>query len=372
MTRKESHTPRGGNYILAKRDSSPTIYDIARLAEVSANTVSRALNGRSGVGDITRSRILEIARKLDYHPHVGARSLRGGRRAGCIGLTLPAPMDVVPVSQGFFVWLFTELHRVFGSRGERVCFDLNPYHANPLADYARSVWEKLYSVCVLAGPLATNDTTVRRIHATGIPYMALGRLDNFPECSSATVDYEQGAYVSTKYLLDRGHQRVALLKAFPGFQPGVERRRGYLRALEEYGAVPDERLTQSVTFGARNIANVVHRLLVYPDVTALVDSSGTEDADGIREGARRAGRTPGKDFEVVCWTYAENAAVMSEASAHMWLPVREAAAEGLEQLAEWHFEKSNGPIQILYPPVLAEEVMGGEVPKPGRLFGSLE
>jgi DNA-binding LacI/PurR family transcriptional regulator len=348
----------------------PTIYDVAKIAGVSANTVSRVLNGKEGVGAATKSRILQIMRDVDYHPHVGARAMRG-RRAGCIGLTLTAPLDVVPVSQPMFSWLFEELYRLFGSTGDRVCFDLNPFVQSSNGDYARSIWDNLYSVCVLAGPLAVDDTVVERIHRTGIPYLALGRLDRFPECSSATVDYEHGAYLSTKFLLDRGHKRIAMLKALSGFQPGVERRRGYIRALEEAGIEPDDQLIRSVTFGASSIVSVVHRLLNDSDVTAFVDCSATEDASGIREGARRAGRVPGQDFEIVVWTYTNDAVVLPEACAHVWLPVLESASEGLELLADWHHGKREDPIQLAYAPTMYESPTGHEISAPRRVFDSL-
>lgn len=342
-----------------------TIYDIAKEAGVSAKTVSRVLNQKGGVSKETRSRILGIMTRVNFQPHIGARSMRG-RDQGCVGVTVPAPMDEVPLSQSFFIWLFAKLYDLFGTRGEYLCFDLNPYNSH--ADYARGVWQQLYKACVVAGPLATDDTTIQRIHASGMPYLAAGRLDSFPECSCATVDYDEGTYVSTKFLLDRGHKRVAMLKAFHGFQPGVERRRGYTRALQEAGLPLDEGLIRTVKFGAYDIATTVHRLLVDPTVTALIDCSATEDGSSIREGARRAGRVPGKDFEIVAWTYADNVAVLSEACAHLWLPVREAVSEGLERLAEWANGGRKGPIQILYRAVLREEVSNGELPKPRRLF----
>ncbi|NIA14520.1 MAG: LacI family DNA-binding transcriptional regulator [Nitrospiraceae bacterium] len=348
-----------------------TIYDIARHAGVSAKTVSRVINGKSGVGQETRERILALIKQVGYYPHLGARSLRG-RRQGCIGLVLSEPLDVVPLSRELLLWLFQELYLVFGSKGERICFDLNPYSESPNGDYGRSVWDKLFTACVVVGPLLLEDTTVRRIHDTGLPYVSLGRLDSFPECCSAAVDYEEGTYLSTKFLVERGHKRIAMLKALSGFQPGLERRRGYLRALEEAGIEPDERLIRSVTFGARNIANVVHRLLVDDSVTALVDCSGTEDAANLREGARRAGRVPGDDFEVVVWTYSSTSPVLREACAHLWLPVREATAEGIELLSDWFYGKRDEPFQVLYRPVIRDIVGDTEAPRPLPVFEILE
>lgn len=347
-----------------------TIYDIAREAGVSAKTVSRVLNSKGGVGEKTRSRILELMQRVAYHPHIGAQALRGKQR-GSIGVTLSNSLQDVPLSQGFFLWLFEEVYRVFGSKGEYVCFDVNP-HASGYADYARGLWEKLFKACIIAGPVGVNDATLPKIHASGLPYVVLGRTDNLPEASSATVDYEEGAYISTRYLIERGHTRIAILMAFQGYQPGVERRRGYLRALNEAGIPPDEGLMRSVTFGAQNIAAVVHRLLIDREVTALIDSSGTEDATSLREGARKAGRLPGTDLEIVAWTYADDAGVLEEASAHVWLPVRESAAEGIEQLAEWLQGNRSGPIRVLYRPILSPGLQRVIIPRPKRLFDTAE
>lgn len=346
----------------------PTIYDVAGIAGVSANTVSRVVNGKAGVSDDTRARIQRVISELGYHPNMGARALRGNQ-AGCIGVIQSATPGDMPVSQAFLIWLLTELNRLFGEQGERICFDLNPRAGDPLGDYARSVWENMFSVCVIASPLVVGDPTIRRIHQSGMPYLSLGRLDDFPECSSATVDYEQGAYASTKFLLDRGHRHVAMLKAFDGYQPGLDRHRGYVRALNEAGLKPMRRLMQTVNFTATDNASIVHRLLVDEKVTALVDCSGTEDAWSIREGARRAGRIPGKDFEIVVWTYNNEAAVLFEASAHLWLPVREAATEGLEMLAAWHRGELSGPINLQYGPALFETMPSEEITQHRRLFG---
>ncbi|MBP8128226.1 MAG: LacI family DNA-binding transcriptional regulator [Candidatus Hydrogenedentes bacterium] len=348
-----------------------TLRELAEACGVSAKTVSLVLNGRPGVSAETRARVLKLVNEVGYHPQTGPH-LMPGADLRSVGVTLPAPLDTVPLSQGFFLWLYEELYRVFGSHGYYVTFDINPYAASLSGDYARGVWEQVFRACILAGPLAVNDTTVQRIHETGIPYLAMGRLDGLPDLSFATVDYDEGTYLSVRLLIERGHKRIGMLKAFSGYTPGAERVRGYRRALEEAGLPFEETLIRAVDFQARNIANMVHRILDDDEVTALIDCSGTEDAQALREGARRAGRTPGKDFEVIVWTYVNDAAVLSEACAHLWLPVREAAADGLEQLAAWIEGEQEGPIQVLYSPTLYATAAKGEISKPRRLFETLD
>ena len=65
-----------------------TIRDVARRAQVSVATVSRALNGLDNVSEHTRTRVADAVRELGYVPHAGARSLSLAR-SGAIGVVLP-------------------------------------------------------------------------------------------------------------------------------------------------------------------------------------------------------------------------------------------------------------------------------------------
>jgi len=344
-----------------------TIHDVARRAEVSAKTVSRVINGIGGVGEETRARIIRIIREVGYHPHTGARSMRRQQR-DCVGVAVTAPLSEVPIRMDLFEWLFAELYEIFGSKGSYICFDLNPFSASPVVDYGRGLWEQRCGGVVVFGPVKASDAVMRRIHDSGHPYLALNRPADLPNCSYATVDYEEGAYLSTRFLLDRGHTGVGMLQGFGDYQGGLERVQGYGRALGAVGLEVDPKRIIPVALGARDIESAVYRLLLDPGVTAIVDASSVEDAASIREGARRAGRTPGKDFEIVAWTYTDNAAVMAEAAAHVWLPLVEAASAGFREFADWFYGRRNGPVKILYRPTLYEAVAGAEVPKPRRLF----
>lgn len=344
-----------------------TMESIAREVGVSTKTVSRVVNGEPGVRDSTRVRVSKFIENVGYHPHIGARSMRSQTR-DCIGCTIPAPMDDVPVQEEFFIRLFSHLYRVFGSRGKYICFDLNPHFGKDVGDYARGLFEGRFAGCVLCGPLRPDDTTVVRIHASGLPYLALGRSDNLPECSSATVDYELAMRISVQALVSRGHKRIGVLKGFHGYQPGEERRRGFLQAHEAVGLPVDEFLLRKVTFVPDSLIDATHQLLADPTVTALVDSSGAENASCILEGCRRAGRKPGVDVEIVAWTYSDRVAFITEAIAHVWLPVWEAATEGLELLAKWFDGETDGPVRVLYPPTISETSLLPKITTPMRLF----
>src|SRR5690606_40701881 len=83
-----------GNVYIRPRAAGPggrvsvTIKDVAREANVSVATVSRALNGHENVAEAVRKRVLAVAAQLRYSPHHAARSL-SSRRTHTIGVVLP-------------------------------------------------------------------------------------------------------------------------------------------------------------------------------------------------------------------------------------------------------------------------------------------
>ena len=67
---------------------SATIYDVAKEANTSYGTVSRALSGHSRISEKTRKKVLQVAKKLKYRPDYAARALRMGKTS-IIGMILP-------------------------------------------------------------------------------------------------------------------------------------------------------------------------------------------------------------------------------------------------------------------------------------------
>ena len=70
-----------------------TIKDIGRKANVSAVTVSRALNNKPDINIETKSRILKIAKELNYTPNLLAKSMVT-RKTGTIGVIIPNTLDL--------------------------------------------------------------------------------------------------------------------------------------------------------------------------------------------------------------------------------------------------------------------------------------
>src|SRR5919206_1067715 len=87
----------------------PTIDDVAARAGVSSAAVSFAVNGRPGVGEETRRRILAAAEELGWRPSASARALTEAR-ARAIGLLLARSVDQLEVDP-FFVRFLAGVER---------------------------------------------------------------------------------------------------------------------------------------------------------------------------------------------------------------------------------------------------------------------
>ena len=110
-----------------------TIRDVARKAQLSVATVSRALNGFENVSENARERVAEAVRELGYVPHAGARSLSLAR-TNAIGVVLPdlhgeffseivRGMDREASRQGYLL-LLSNLH----ARAEQAALALRAMH----------------------------------------------------------------------------------------------------------------------------------------------------------------------------------------------------------------------------------------------------
>ncbi|MBP2323578.1 DNA-binding LacI/PurR family transcriptional regulator [Kibdelosporangium banguiense] len=93
---------------MARRQSRPSIREVAKEAGVSVTTVSHALNGKGRLDTVTRERVIEVANRMGYHPNRNARGLRSGR-TDTIALLLPlAPgRRRQPIEIDFYLELLT-------------------------------------------------------------------------------------------------------------------------------------------------------------------------------------------------------------------------------------------------------------------------
>ena len=202
-----------------------TIRDVAREANVSVATVSRALNGHSNVAEPVRRQVLEVANRLRYSPHAAARSL-SSRRTQTIGVVLP------DLYGEFFSELIRGIDAVARARGRHLL--LSSYHGDRDEQGAalRAMRGRVDGLLVMS-PYDDADGHLADALA-GLPDAVLiGSQDGLAGQCRIGIDNHAGARAMVAHLVAAGHRRIAFVSGPDGNREAAERLHGYRDAMAE-------------------------------------------------------------------------------------------------------------------------------------------
>ena len=204
---------------------SVTIKDVARQANVSVATVSRALNGHQNVAEAVRRRVVSVANELRYSPHHAARSL-SSRRTNTIGVVLP------DLYGEFFSELMRGIDQVARERGLHLL--VSSYHGNPEEQGAalRAMRGRVDGL-LLMSPFVGSEDAIAENLAPAMPLVLMNTRQSEAGRPVLCVDSYGGALAMTRHLVEAGYRRIAFIAGPDGNFDASERLRGYREALAE-------------------------------------------------------------------------------------------------------------------------------------------
>lgn len=173
--------------------------DVARLAEVSKSTASRALSGRGYVSDATRERVVQAAADLGFVVSSNAASLVTGQTRN-IGVVIPA----------FDRWFFAEVLEGIEEALSSAGYDLTLYRLSSDPQRRRRVFDyflvRKRVDAVIAVGIALSRHEVDLLHSLGKPIVGIGgAIDGI---STLSIDDLAAARFMTEHLLSLGHTRI--------------------------------------------------------------------------------------------------------------------------------------------------------------------
>ncbi len=205
--------------------SSVTIKDVARQANVSVATVSRALNGHENVADAVRTRVLAVARELRYSPHHAARSL-SSRRTNTIGVILP------DLYGEFFSELMRGIDQVARDHGQHLL--VSSYHGNPQEQgEALGAMRGRVDGLLLMSPYAIDASPLADHLGRAQPAVLINSSLPELEAPALTVDNRAAAAEMVRHLAATGRRRIAYIDGPADNFDARDRLRGYEQALAE-------------------------------------------------------------------------------------------------------------------------------------------
>lgn len=217
-----------------------TVTDVAARAGVSTATVSRALAGKTPVGEVLRERVLAAAAALNYRPNRAARSLRARR-----SLTIAV---IIPDIQNFF---FTGIVRGIDDVLQREDFTFLLGNSDGRADRERVYVETLRAegaAGFIIVPAQDNPDLYQELLHANLPIVALDRTATGITLDHVMVTNLEGARDATAHLLNLGHRRIGYVGGPPNLSVAKDRYAGYGQALQQADVPLDRALVRNADF----------------------------------------------------------------------------------------------------------------------------
>lgn len=268
--------------------SRPTISDVAKRAGVSKGAASFALNGRPGVSEETRARVLRVAAELNWRPHSAARAL-GGKSSGVVGLVFARPARTLGV-EPFFAQLISGLQAELSASSVGLELLIVEDTDAELAVYRRWAADRHVDGVVLVD-LKVRDPRVAPLEVLGLPSLVLGGPGGHGSLSSVWVDDRRAMLDLLSFLRALGHRRIGHIAGPPDLVHTHRRRRAARDASRKFGLTVT---TATTDFSDATGAEGARLLLAAPDrPTALVFDSDVMAVAGLGACAEAGLAVPG-------------------------------------------------------------------------------
>ncbi|WP_296700330.1 LacI family DNA-binding transcriptional regulator [Algoriphagus sp.] len=213
-----------------------TIHDIAEKLNVTASTVSRALNDNPRISEATKKKVLKVAKQLNYQPNHIASALRSGK-SRLIGVIVPT------ANRNFFSSVIRGIEEIATNLNYRIVISQSYDEFEKEVQNVEALLNaQVDGVIASIGKTTENIEHFEKIMKKGIPLVLFDRVSNDLEVSQVVIDDFLGAYQTVDHLIKNGAKRIIHFSSSQRINIYKERKRGYEEALKDNGIEVDPAL----------------------------------------------------------------------------------------------------------------------------------
>lgn len=205
-----------------------TMRQVAKMAGVSAMSVSKALGGKSGVSEETRKRVLAAAEQLHYTPNMLATSFRTDR-TNTVGVIMSSAFEEV------FTMLFRGLESTASELGLSTLVATSGEELNKKETILRLLVGKRVDGLILTSPHLFSEQERRVLDGMRVPYVLAVRSCRDTAVTTVVNNNHMGGYTMVDYLASTGSKRFLFFALTQQRCSARERLRGWNEALRERG-----------------------------------------------------------------------------------------------------------------------------------------
>jgi DNA-binding LacI/PurR family transcriptional regulator len=274
----------------------PTIADIAKQAGVTKAAVSFALNGQPGVSDQTRTRVLDIARRIGWQPNSAARALSDGR-AGAFGLVVDRPAATLGV-EPFFMQLISGIQAELSANHVSLLFTIAVDQTAEIELY-RSWWAQRRVDGVFLVDLRADDHRIAVLEELGMPAVVIGHPSVAGSLPAVWHDDVLVTRTVTEHLVALGHRVIGRVTGVPELRHTQIRTDGFAAAATDLGVtIVNVAGDYTGDSGARATEELLLR--TEPRPTAIIFDNDLMAVSGLGIARRLGVDVPG-DVSMVAW-----------------------------------------------------------------------
>lgn len=224
------------NLVNMTQKSRATIHDIARTLNITASTVSRALNNNPRISDATKKAVQKVAKQLNYQPNSIAAALRQGK-SHIIGVIVPT------ADRSFFSSVVRGIEEVANKLNYKViiCQSYDVYEKE-VQTVEMLAHTQVDGIIASIGKNTEKFEHFRQAQERGIPVILFDRTTEELDVSQVMIDDYLGAYKIVQHLIQQGCRRIAHFTSPKKISIYRERLRGYKDALRDHHIPFDEAL----------------------------------------------------------------------------------------------------------------------------------
>ena len=232
-----------------------TIKEFAKILNISAATVSKALNDSHEISASTKARVIALANELNFQPNPHASSLRKNKNK-TIAVVIPE------ISNNFFSKAIDGIESIAQEKGYHTLIYLTHENYKKEVGVLKHLLNGRVDGVLASMSLETADYTYyNELLDKNLPLVLFDRISDQVETAKVCTDDYHAGFIGTKHLLDTGCKKISFL-AFSEFAYScIRRKEGYIDALKAYNIDFDESLVVNCTYDMVSNFSLLNNIL---------------------------------------------------------------------------------------------------------------
>ena len=236
-----------------------TLKDIANALHISVSTVSRALRDNYQIGDATKQRVLEYAKKHNFVHNRMARGLKEGK-SRTIGVI------VCSLDNSYVAQMLDGIDSFCTGKEYQIII----MQSKELQEQESACINLLYASGIdglLISPAYQNTDfkQLKNLQKEGLPIVLFDRLSKLINTNKVASNNFKGAYDATMHLIHNGFRKIAHINTNTKLSITTERLNGYREALKESKIPYREDYVHYYDYNKGNLETIIDHLMTMPD-----------------------------------------------------------------------------------------------------------